>query len=281
MEMNRNIYLYYKLVSITGIILLLLIPDGLKANNKLNNLIIAGNYHAARELGRQLSSADSLAIACRMGLIIGGYFEVGKPAILSLHNAIDDCRHALLIDQTHLIANVSLALAIGFEGKRRTNPFLARKSKRLIKATLKQYPNNAIAIGALAGWHAEVSDAGVLARLTLGAHSESADKYFSHALDLDKNNITTRFEYIKFLLRNNNMHKAKKELNTLFQHKPTEAFEHKSLQIAAELSDLIKTQQHHLIIEKIQKSSAFFNIKNYSNYPAYSFNTLKKIPIHN
>ncbi len=163
----------------------------------------AGRFAAATIGARQLGTADGYALACRSRLVIGGFQEKGAAAVLSLHGAIEDCRKALKLEPTHYGAGISHAIATGFEGLRLRKSDYARASKKYIEALIQQHPDNALAVGALAGWHAAVADQGVFARLILGASRDKAHTLFSQAILLQGSELSLYFEYIRFLAAGN------------------------------------------------------------------------------
>ncbi len=171
----------------------------------------AGNFAAAKTTAQQLSTAEGYALACQAGLVIGGFQEKGVAAVRSLHGAIEDCRKALDLEPTNYSAGVSHAIATGFEGLRLKKVAYARASKKDIETLIRRFPNNALAAGALAGWHAAVSRQGVFARLILGAGRDKARSLFARAVLLRGAELPVYFEYIRFLAAGNNQDKSKAE----------------------------------------------------------------------
>ena len=148
---------------------------------------------------RSTPSADAFALSCQAGLVIGGFFEGNRDAVRSLHQALDNCEQALAIDPDHFVAGLSHAIAIGFEGLRLRKASYARASKREIEALIAKYPRNAIAHGALAGWHAAVAREGWLARLFLGASRARAKSLYAEAFSLPGVEVPLVYEYARFL----------------------------------------------------------------------------------
>ncbi len=163
----------------------------------------AGDFNVARSEAAagasQSDSADAYALACRAGLVVGGFLESGKAAVDSLHKALRDCEHALSLEPAHYVAGLSHAIALGFEGLRLRKASYARASKREIEALIKKYPDNALALGALAGWHAAVAREGWLARVFLGASRTRAATLYSRATRLPNAEFPLTYEYIRFL----------------------------------------------------------------------------------
>lgn len=162
-----------------------------------------GDFDGARSkarAGAELSnSADAYALACRAGLVVGGFLESGKAAVDSLHQALRDCERALSLEPAHYVAGLSHAIALGFEGLRLRKASYARASKREIEALIRKYPDNALALGALAGWHAAVAREGWLARVFLGASRARAATLYSRAVRLPRTEFPLNYEYIRFL----------------------------------------------------------------------------------
>lgn len=162
-----------------------------------------GDFDVARSKAKagaeQSDSADAYALACRAGLVVGGFLETGKAAVNSLHQALMDCERALLLEPAHYVAGLSHAIALGFEGLRLRKASYARASKREIEALIKKYPDNALALGALAGWHAAVAREGWLARVFLGASRARAATLYGQALRLPYAEFPLTYEYIRFL----------------------------------------------------------------------------------
>lgn len=165
---------------------------------------VRGDLAAARATAQQAAnekpSADSYALACRAGLAIGGFLETGEAAVESLHQSLKDCEKALELDPNHYVAALSHAIAIGFEGLRLRKAAYARASRREIETFIELYPQNALARGSLAGWHAAVAQEGWLARLFLGASRARAKSLYAEALVLPNLEAPLTYEYIRFLV---------------------------------------------------------------------------------
>ncbi len=144
-------------------------------------------------------TADSFGLACQTGLVIGGFQQTGKDAVNTLHEALKNCERALALDPNHYVAGLSHAIAIGFEGLRLRKVSYARTSKREIRVLIEKYPANAVAKGALAGWHAAVAREGWLARLFLGASRARAKSLYAEALALPGVDLPLLYEYARFL----------------------------------------------------------------------------------
>jgi len=201
----------------------------------------AGRFTAAKTGAQQLGTAEGYALACKSGLVIGGFQEKGVAAVQSLHGAIEDCRKALDIEPENYSAGISHAIATGFEGLRLKKIAYARASKKSIETLIDRYPENALAAGALAGWHAAVSRQGIFARMILDTGRNKARTLFSQAIKLRGVELPLYFEYIRFLASGNSREKseAKRLLTEVLSMSPRNALEklllEKCLQIQSAL----------------------------------------------
>ena len=172
-----------------------------------------GDFHGARAesalAAQQENRIDDYALACRSGLVVGGFLETGKNAVASLHQALRDCELALERDPDHYVASLSHAIAIGFEGLRLRKASYARTSRREIERLISKYPDNALALGALAGWHAAVAREGWLARLFLSASRKEAGRLYDEAVILPGAELPLLYEHIRFLADGNADEKAR------------------------------------------------------------------------
>lgn len=159
----------------------------------------AGDFEAAREDGRADGTAEGLALACQAGLVMGGYLEPPDAAVLSLHGALDDCARAIETGNAGPDAYVNYAIGLAFEAKRLGSRRLAANARRLMEDAASRFPQSGYAIGALGGWHASVSEQGLLARSVLGASRDSARHAFLKALRLEPDNFAVNYQYVRFL----------------------------------------------------------------------------------
>ncbi|WP_308911000.1 hypothetical protein [Pseudokordiimonas caeni] len=221
-----------------------------------------GRFLVARDLGRSLGDADSLAWACRAGLVIGGYSDDPRQSAHDLHGALEDCDAALALDPDHPFALVSRALAIGFEGKRVKKANLAKASREMLEGALARHPDDPLVLGALGGWHAAVSRSGFLARAVLGGSSKVARDNFEQALALAPENMPIRFEFLKFLATGNS-DERKEALEGLVAFEamtPSDAFDRMLLGKARALTDALKVNDKRAIRDAREAASAFANI---------------------
>lgn len=160
---------------------------------------VAGDYAAARDLGREEGDAAGLSVACRAGLVIGSYAETGAARVDTLHGAIDDCASAIKAGNAKVDAYVNYAIGLAFEAKRVHSPSLAGETRKLLEASVERFPDSGFARAALGGWHAQVAAQGFMARTVLGASRDEAKKNFDAAMRLDPDNVSVRYEYLRYL----------------------------------------------------------------------------------
>lgn len=160
-----------------------------------------GDFKLARKQSQALGEsegADAYALACKSGLILGGFIDHGDNVVSSLHQALDDCRSALSIDPQHFDARFNYAVALGFEARRTRSAKHAVRSRDHLNFLLSQNLKNPLALGAIAGWHSETAKEGFLARTFLGASRKRANRYFATAT-MVSDDIALRYEYLRFL----------------------------------------------------------------------------------
>ncbi|WP_374763107.1 hypothetical protein [Yunchengibacter salinarum] len=223
----------------------------------------AGAFETAADLGRASDTADGLSLACRSGLIRGGWQTEGPEMVTILHQAIRDCENAVIKEPTHLVGKLSLALAVGFEGKRRKKAGYADAAKDHLKTLVQLYPDHPDPWGALAGWHAEVSKEGFMARLVLGARPSKAHEFFETALKKGSVDGPFMLEYCKFLARLGPVEQmiAESHLNTMLE-KPAHTALLKIVRgKARKLKEALASGKKTRIADAIEAASAFPDIE--------------------
>lgn len=203
----------------------------------------SGDYAAAREAGRAEASAEGYSVACQAGLVIGSYYEAGPQRVSTLHGAIKDCATAIKSGKAHVDAYVNYAIGVAFEAKRVHSPRLAGDAKDLLQESVERFPRSGFARGALAGWHANVADQGVLARTALGASRDAAREGFADALALDPKNVALNYEYLRFLALGGKAERAEgTALAAKIQSMPQDgAFQKLLAERAAEIGAALRT----------------------------------------
>lgn len=159
----------------------------------------AGDFPAARDVGRGDGSGEGLAIACHAGLVLASYLETGEAAVSSLHGAILDCAEAIGRGDVRADTFIGYAIGIGFEAKRLSSRRLGVSSRRLMEAATARFPGSGFAYAALGGWHSSVSEEGLLTQAVLGASRNEARKQFAQSLRLESENFAVNYEYLRFL----------------------------------------------------------------------------------
>jgi len=237
---------------------------------------VRGDFVAAQEKGRASATADGYALACRSGLVRGGFLETGAAAVSHLHSAATDCANALRITPDHYSARMSLSIALSFEGKRLRRVAYPKKAKMLIESLITTQPDNPLGYGALAAWHSEVSAAGFLARMVLGARRKTSRGLFHKAQKMGAIDFPLQFEYVKFLARGNKSDRAKALVlaDTLIKQVPAMAIDRIIQEKCSLLLGALRTNKKKSILEALKQASAFYSIENAAHLDAYSIEGL-------
>lgn len=250
---------------LTVFILTLISPDISAASQyeMAQSQFMKGEFRAAREAAQKGRSADAAFLACRSGLIIGGFYENGARAVQSLHQALVDCEQAVLRDPGHRAARLSLALAIAFEGKRLKKAKHAKTARKIIELLVEEDPTDPVAMAALGGWHSEVAAAGTLARMVLGARNRIARQYFSEAFAGPYKDLPMQFEYAKFLARHGKEDRTAALLlcDQIIKAPPSDAFDALVQEQAESLKFYLKTERKKKIIDVVKNLAAFDDIE--------------------
>ncbi|WP_417465616.1 hypothetical protein [Kordiimonas sp.] len=238
---------------------------------------VEGSFNEARERAAASNTADGLALACRSGLVIGGFKEHGSKSVTSLHRALDDCEKALALDPNNVVAGVSYAIGIGYEAKRIRKASYVKASKERLEALVARLPDDPLAVAAMGGWHSAVSNAGFLARLALGASRKEAQKYFERAIALDDQSVGTRFEYVRFLARGDKEERAlaRKELSVALSIRPKDAAEEIMLKRLAALMEPLESDDKKAAKNTVIETSAFDDIAEWDEIEPYPLKPLK------
>jgi len=220
---------------------------------------VRGDFSEARTIGRSAGTAESLAHACRAGLVQGGFIETGIKAVKSLHGAIRDCDKALQLDPTHFFAKMSLAIALSFEGKRLKRPAYPKMARLLLLELTQKHPRNPLGYGALGAWHSEVSAAGFMARLALGARRKIAENNYQKALAFGTIDFALRFEHVKFLARGKKIERkiALREAKALVEETVDTALDRLLQQRCKVLYEALQSGNKRRIKTALKASGAF------------------------
>ncbi len=232
---------------------------------------VEGSFDEARERGAATNTADGLALACRSGLVIGGFKQHGSESVTSLHRALDDCEKALALDPDNVVAAVSYAIGIGYEAKRLRKASYVKASKERLEALVTRLPDDPLIVAAMGGWHSAVSNAGFLARLALGASRKEAQEYFERAIALDGQSIGTRFEYVRFLARGDKEERAlaRKELAIVLTLRPRDAAEKIMLKRLSALMEPLESGDKKAAKNTVIETSAFDDIDEWDEIEPY------------
>lgn len=242
----------------------------LAANNEVR-AFVSGEYQKAQQLGRDAQTANGLTIACRSSLVIGGFLTSDETAVESLHAAIKDCIDALAFDPEHFDAQMSLAIALSFEGKRTRKLFYPKQARLILERLIKNHPDNPLAYGALAAWHSQVSAAGFFARLTLKASRKQAAYFFQEALKYGAIDFPLRVEYLKFIAAGSQeeRHEAIEIAQSLLKQVTTSAFDRMLQQRCNTLLSALQKGKKREIKAVIKQMSAFSSAKNWDDADSF------------
>jgi len=240
---------------------------------------VSGDFEKARSAGQKDGSAEGLAHACRAGLILAGFKEKGTKAIQSLHMAIRNCNAALQLQPDHFFAKMSLAIGLSYEGRRLKRPSYPLRAKAYLQELIVQEPMNPLGHGALAAWHSEVSAAGFIARIALGARRSKAEKSFKLARIREGTDYALRFEYVKFLARGNKKMRllALAEAQSLIQESKLSAFDHILKKHCEILAAALEKNSKRAIKTALKQASAFQNASSEREVARYPLEQLVRL----
>jgi Tfp pilus assembly protein PilF len=145
----------------------------------------AGSFAQAATAGRAEKTVPGLIIAGRSLSTIAAFQTPEKDKARDLLRLAEvDFDSALAIQPNNRDALLQKAIAIGYRAKLDRSPGLAKLSRRNFEAILKRYPNDALALAAMGGWHGEsVATLGrFLAGTALGAKESESTRFFDKAL---------------------------------------------------------------------------------------------------
>ena len=262
----------------TTVFLLLALTNWQPADTPGWHDFVTGAFSTAREVAAAANTADGLALACRSGLVIGGFQEDGRQSVISLHRALKDCENALELEPHNIVASVSYALALGYEGKRLKKASYIKASRERLEHCLAHHPDDPLVMAALGGWHSAVSRAGLLARIALGGSTKDAEAYFKRAIAIDGTAIDIRFEYVRFLGRGGRDDRAEalRQLDIVLGLKPTDAAEKIMQERLMLLRAPLKADDKNEVRDIILQTSAFRDIADWRDIEPHTL-----VPIEN
>lgn len=182
--------------------------------------------HASLEAEKQ-HDIKGYTLALRAALAHGGHVARGQEAIEWLERAESLADKVLVMDDHNLRNRLSMMLVISYKGKKQRSVGLVNRARHMIEDLIKDYPTEAMAYAALAGWNSEISAAGFLPRLVFGASRNKARENFEIARSLDATKISLNLEYAKFLARGGQKERISAEnlLISIVEAVPHDAFD--------------------------------------------------------
>jgi hypothetical protein len=145
----------------------------------------AGDFAAAATAGRAEATPQSLILAGRATSTIAAWQTPDKArARALLGQAEQDFARVLKADAGNLDALLQHGITVGYIAKLERSPGLAKQARKSFEAVLAKRPNDAIALGAMGGWHGEaiVTLGKFLAGTALGAKEGESLKFYDKAL---------------------------------------------------------------------------------------------------
>jgi len=145
----------------------------------------AGRFAEAVNAGRRENSVGGLVAAGRAGSTIAVYQTTDRRKARDLLLAAErDFDAALALQPGQLDALLQKAIAVGYRAKLENNLGLARQSRRNFESILAKRPDDALALGAMGGWHGEaVATLGkFIAGAALGAREGEGLRFYEKAL---------------------------------------------------------------------------------------------------
>lgn len=218
---------------------------------------MVGNYAAASDLAHQEKDYD---LATRAALVHGGYRARGAEAEKWFARAEVLSNEAMASSENPgLRIRMTAALVLSYKAKQKRSVKMVNRAKRMIEDLIREYPDEAIAHGALAGWHSEISAAGFIPRLILGASRKKAGLSFEKARSLDDNKIPLNLEYAKFLARGGKSEQIKAQaiLKKILAAEPHGDFEKLLKGKAQKILKAVKSGNKRDIKRIIAENSAF------------------------
>jgi tetratricopeptide (TPR) repeat protein len=145
----------------------------------------AGRFAEAVTSGRKEGTAQSLLVAGRSISTIAAFQTTDrKLAREQLLQAERDFDASLALQPGNPDALLQKAIAIGYRAKLENNIGLAKQTRKNFEALLAKRPNDALALGAMGGWHGEsVATLGkFLAGTALGAKEAESLRFYEKAI---------------------------------------------------------------------------------------------------
>ncbi|PYE56268.1 hypothetical protein [Deinococcus yavapaiensis] len=183
--------------------------------NEAQALLDQGKFREAAEMGEDLATSDSLALAAQ-AVTLGASISAESSRQGMFDRAVNLANKAIAADKNNANAHFELARAQGRLAQYKgiiESLGLAGSVKNELETALRLDKNLAGAYVALGLWNAELASKGLIATLPTGANANNVAPNFEKAISLEPQNPTHRFEYANALLklanaRNKNKAKA-------------------------------------------------------------------------
>lgn len=159
-----------------------------------------GRFLEAAEHGEALGTSDGYALAARSLSIYAHYEATDEERKEIIDRAIRVAEEAVRADSANPEALYQAAHAYGRFAQHNGKVTVLRKGtmgkiRDLLEAAIALDPGFAHAILALGGWHADVHDAGRMARWMYGGNREEAVELFERALEMMPDSRVALYEY--------------------------------------------------------------------------------------
>lgn len=190
----------------------------------------AGRFAEAVTNGRKEGTAQSLLVAGRAVSTIAAYQTTDRKLVREqLLQAERDFDAALALQPGNLDALLQKAIAAGYRAKLENNIGLAKQTRKDFETILAKRPNDALALGAMGGWHGEsVATLGkLLAGVALGARQGESLRFYEMAMASPGADPAVPVFYATTLLNlsEDNAPKAKALLQRAARARPNDGFE--------------------------------------------------------
>jgi len=190
----------------------------------------AGRFAEAATAGRAEGTTEALILAGRAAATQAAWQTPDKATARALLlQAEADFAAAMKRDPGNVDALLQQGIAVGYRAKLENSPGLAREARRSFEAVLANRPEDALALGAMGGWHGEaVATLGrFIAGTALGAKEAESLRFFEKALAAPGADPAVPIFYASTLLAlsDKNAAKARGLLTRALRSKPSDGFE--------------------------------------------------------
>jgi len=190
----------------------------------------AGRFADAATAGRAEGTTEALILAGRAAATQAAWQTPDKAkARALLLQAEADFAAALKREPGNLDAQLQQGIAVGYRAKLENSPGLAKQARKSFEAVLAKRPGDALALGAMGGWHGEsVATLGkFIAGTALGAKEAESLRFFDKAVAAPGADPAVPVFYASTLLAlsEKNAAKARGLLARALKAKPSDGFE--------------------------------------------------------